>query len=118
MAYLISFVIFFIIFYVLYYMMYIRKNIKYDKTKLSADIKILVEYYKIDVEKIGYQKLLRIMNVVNSSMLSLLILVVANIDKFIYKFLILLILIMPSMWVTYYFLSKYLKYIERKRDNV
>ncbi len=117
MLYLIYFLISFIIIYLIYYYLFVRKNIKYDKKKLSSDIKILIGYYKIDIEKIGYQKVLRIMNFVNSLMLSLLMLIVIKVDNYIYRFLILLILMVPCIWATYYFLAKYLKYLEGKSEE-
>ena len=114
MKYLVYFIVSFVIIYAIYYVLYVRKHEKYEKKILSSDIRILTDYYKINVKKIGYQRVLRILNFVNSLMLSLMVMVVINIDKFVYKFLILLVLIMPCIWVVYYFLAKYLKYLEGK----
>ena len=60
MKYLIYFIISFVIIYAIYYVLYVRKHEKYEKKILSADIRILTDYYKINVKKIGYQKVLRI----------------------------------------------------------
>ena len=114
MKYLITFVFSFIILYIVYYVLYVRKRLKYSKKRLSADLQILEGYYKIDIKKIGYQRELKILNIVNSLMLSLMMMVVINIDKTIYKILILAILMVPTIWVVYYFLAKYLKQIEGK----
>ncbi len=113
---IILFLIFFILIYVIYYVLYVRKQIKYDKKKVSSDLKILEIYYKINVKKIGYQRVLRILNFVNALMLTILMMIIMNLDKFIYKFLIAIILIIPLIWATYYFLAKYLKYLERKSE--
>jgi flagellar biosynthesis/type III secretory pathway M-ring protein FliF/YscJ len=40
-----------------------------------------------------------------------------TLNNYIYKFLILLVLIIPFIWVTYYFLAKYLKHLERKSEE-
>ena len=117
MMYAIYFIVSFVIIYVLYYLLYVRKRVVYDKNKLSSDIRILVGYYKIDVEKIGYQKVLRILNFVNALMMSVMVMIVFNIDKTIFKILILTILMFPFIWVTYYFLSKYLKHLEGKSEE-
>lgn len=116
MIYFMYFLIFFGIIYILYYFLYVRKQLKYNSKKLSADVRILEIYYKIDIKKIGYQRVLRILNFVNALMLSLMVMVVINLDKFIYKFLVLLVLMIPVIWVTYYFLAKYLKYLEGKSE--
>lgn len=117
MEYLIYFAVFFIILYVLYYVLYVRKRVIYDPNNVSADIKIFTGYYKINVEKIGYQKVLHILNFVNALIMSLMMLIVVKIDKVAYKFLILLILMIPCIWVTYYFLAKYLRYLEGKSEE-
>ena len=57
------------------------------------------------------------MNLVNSLMLTIMIMIVYKLNNYIYKFLILLVLIVPFIWVTYYFLAKYLKHLERKREE-
>ena len=114
MKYLICFVVFFILIYLMYYFAFVFKNKKYSKKKVPSDIRILENYYKIDIKKIGYNKVLKIMNFVNALMLSLMMLVVLNIDKFIYKFLVLMVLMIPCIWVTYYFLAKYLRHLEGK----
>ena len=116
MNYVIYFIIFFCVIYLIYYFLYVRKQIKYNNKKLSADVKILESYYKIDVKKIGYLRVLRILNFINALMLSIMLMIVFNLDKFIYKFLVLLVLMVPFIWVTYYFLAKYLKYLERKSE--
>ena len=117
MKYLVLFLIFLIIIYAFYYVLFVRKQLTYNKDRVFADLKILINYYKIDVEKIGYQKVLRILNFINSLMLSLMVLLVVNIDKVTYKLIILFILMVPCIWVVYYFLAKYLKHLERKRDR-
>lgn len=111
------FVIFFIMIYLFYYFLYRRKKLVYDRKTLSPDIKILEGYYKVNVEKIGYQRVLRIMNFVNSLMLTIMVMIVYKLNKYIYKFLILLVLIVPFIWVTYYFLAIYLKHLERKSEE-
>ena len=58
--FIILFVLFFIIIYLFYYFLYRRKKFVYDKKNLSPDIKILEGYYKVNTEKIGYQKVLLI----------------------------------------------------------
>ncbi len=116
MNYLIYFIIFFCVIYLIYYFLYVRKQIKYNNKNLSADVKILESYYKVDVKKIGYLRVLRILNFINALMLSIMLMIVFNLDKYIYKFLVLLVLMVPFIWVTYYFLAKYLKYLERKSE--
>ena len=112
--YLIYFIVFFLVIYAIYYVLFVRKRLNYSDKKLSGDLLILRDYYKIDIKKIGYQRVLKILNLVNSLMLAAMMMIVINVDKTVYKILILLILMLPCIWVVYYFLAKYLKYIEGK----
>lgn len=126
--YLIVFVVFFIIIYFLYYKFAVRpitKNIrrkqKGKKVKrernLPAEVQFLKGYYKVDVEKIGIIRVLRILNFVNALFLSLLVMVVLPFQEPWLKILILVVLMLPSIWFIYYFLAKYLKHLERKSDK-
>ena len=112
--YLIYFIVFFILIYLIYYVLFVRKRLRYSEKKLSGDLLILKGYYNVDIKKIGYKRVLRILNIVNSLMLASMMMIVINIDKAIYKILILCALMVPAIWVVYYFLAKYLKHIEGK----
>lgn len=110
------FIIFFIIIYIIYYFLFSRKQIRYNKKKIGSDLRILEILYKVDTKKIGYQRVLRILNFVNALMLTIIMMIVINLDKTIYKILLALVLMVPFIWVTYYFLAKYLKHLEREDD--
>ncbi len=113
---LLLFILFFISIYLIYYFAFVRKQLKYKKNKVFSDVKLLETYYNIDINKIGYQRVLRILNFVNALMLSIIMIIVINFNKVIYKILMIVVLIIPFIWVTYYFLAKYLKYLERKSE--
>ena len=123
--YLLIFVCFFIISYIIYYWFSVRpvvnnykkkkkgKSIKKERD-IPTEVKLLQSYYKIDIEKIGVVRTLRIVNFVNAFFLSLLVMTVLPFKEIWLKLLILFVLIIPAIWVVYYFLAKYLKYLERK----
>ena len=123
--YLLIFIAFFIITYLVYYWFAVRPVVNnYKKKKkgkkikkerdLPTEVKLLQSYYKIDIEKIGIVRTLRIVNIVNAFFLSLLVMAVLPVKEVWIKVVILFVLIIPAIWVVYYFLAKYLKYLERK----
>ena len=115
---IITFVLFFIIIYILYYNFFVRPQVRKKKKKdIPSEIQIFKHYYKIDIDKIGFFRTLRILNFVNALMLSLLLMVVVPLKQVWLKFLILLVLIVPTIWFTYYLLAKYLRHLERKSDK-
>ncbi len=114
--YIFMFIIFFIIIYSLYYNFIIRPQLKGKKTNIPSDVQILKSYYKIDIDKLGLFRVLRILNFTNSLMLSLLLIGVMPLKYILVKFIVLAILILPSIWFTYFILAKYLRHLERKSD--
>jgi len=128
LKYLIIYVIFFLIIYVLYYRLAVRPIIKNIRRKnkgkkvkrernLPTEVQFLKVYYKVDIEKIGVIRVLRILNFVNSFFLALLVMVVLPFKEAWQKIIILVVLMMPTIWFVYYFLAKYLKHLERKSDK-
>ncbi len=117
---LLLFLFFFVLGYLIYLFMVVLPNSRKSKKdkKYPPEVQLLQGYYKINIEKIGLIKVLRILNLVNALMFSALIMIVFNIKQMWLKVLILVILILPTIWVVYYFVAKLLKHIERKRDNV
>ena len=124
LKYVAMFVIFFIVAYIVYYFFVTNGQIKSirgktkKKKELSAELIFLKSYYKIDIEKIGVIKILRIVNFVNALLISILVFSVIQINQTWLKLIIILVVLVPAIWATYYFLAKYLKHLERKIDNV
>ena len=117
MEYLLTFIGSFIIVYTLYYFVIIKVQRKKKYRKLSPDAAIFKDYYKVDIKKIGYKRFYRILDFVNSLMLSLLMISVYIINSIVLKILVIAILMLPSIWCVYYFLAKYYYYIEGKGDK-
>jgi len=118
------YIIFFLLTYILYYFFVTNGQIKSvrgkskKKKELSAELSLLKGYYKINIEKIGTIKVLRIVNFVNALVISGLVMAVLPIKQVWVKLLVIVIVLAPLIWAVYYFLAKYLKHLERKNDNV
>jgi len=124
LKYVIIFIVFFLVVYLLYYLFVTNGQIKSvrgktkKKKELSTELSLLKNYYHIDIEKIGIIKVARIINFVNALLITSLAMAVFGIQQIWLKIIILLIVIIPAIWATYYFLAKYLKHLERKMTNV
>lgn len=118
------FIIFFLVTYIIYYFLVTNGQIKSlrgkskKKKELSTELSLLKNYYHINIEKIGMIKVLRIVNFINALLISSLVMAVIGIEKMWLKLIIILVVLIPAIWATYYFLAKYLKHLERKNDNV
>ena len=118
------FVIFFIVTYLVYYFLVTNGQIRSirgkskKKKELSTELTLLKNYYHIDIDKIGVIKVLKIVNFVNALLIALLVMAVLPVNQIWLKLVIIFVVIAPAIWATYYFLAKYLRHIERKKDNV
>ena len=124
LKYVVMYIIFFVAGYVIYYFLVTNGQIKSlrgkskKKKELSAELIFLKGYYHIDIEKIGMIKILRIVNFINALLFAFLVIAVIGISQIWLKLLIIFVVLVPALWGTYYLLAKYLKYLERKIDNV
>ncbi len=139
LKYLVFFIIVFVFIYLLYFFVIAqpqvralrykskeeekdnKKKKKKDKNKKEkkypTELAILSSFYKINIEKIGFIRSLRILNFVDALVMALLVTAVIPIKATWLKLLVLTLVIVPVIWVTYYFLAKYLKHLERKYEN-
>ncbi|MBO6195696.1 MAG: hypothetical protein J6O56_05105 [Bacilli bacterium] len=123
---LLRYLVIFLIYFVLGYLAYLfavvlphsRALKKSKNKKYPPELQLLRDYYKININKIGVIRTLRILNFVNALMFAALVMIVFNIQAIWLKILILVIIMLPTIWFVYYFIAKYLKHIERKRENV
>ena len=124
LKYVILYVILFVAAYIIYYFFVTNGQIKTirgkakKKKELSAELIFLRDYYHIDIEKVGKIRILRIVNFMNAILISGLVIAVVGISQVWLKLLIVLVVLIPVIWGSYYLLAKYLKHLERKIDNV
>ena len=119
---LIVFVGSFILVYLGYYFFirlpFIRARKKQKDKKMPADISIMKNYYKIDFDKMGYNYALRLLNFVNSLLISIIVLIIISFKYYVLQMIIAGALVIPIVWFSYAFIAKILKKKERNMDNV
>ena len=124
LKYVIMYVILFVAAYIIYYFFVTNGQIKTirgkakKKKELSAELIFLRDYHHINIEKIGMIKILRIVNFMNALLIAGLVIAVIGISQVWLKLIIILVVLLPIIWGSYYLLAKYLKHLERKIDNV
>lgn len=125
LKYIIMFICIFIFIYLFYFFTVVNPQVRIKKNKgkkkkkekkMPAEVLLLSNYYGVDIERVGLIRTLRILNLVNALMLTILVMIVIPIKQEWLKMFILCILILPVIWVTYYYLAKYLKYLEGKSE--
>ena len=118
------FLIFFTVTYLVYYFLVTNGQIKSirgkskKKKELSSELLILRDRYHVNIEKVGIIKILRIVNFINALLISGLVMAVLPIKQTWLKLIVILVVLIPLVLIVYSLLAKYLKYLERKNDNV
>ena len=109
MEYVIYFLISFIIVYLFYFLTVVLQKKKYDKFKKSNQVMYFVNKYKLNVNKIDIKKFINIISLINSFIIALSFTVVIKIDNNILMLLVGLIVLIPTMLISYHFIGKYLQ---------
>lgn len=104
---LILFVMSFILIFILYEIFIVAKAIKNEKkkkdNKLPVEIKFLIAKYKFNLKKINYHKLLHVCAAVSSFDMALIVSLSMLFDNYILQLLTILILVVPVILISYYF---------------
>lgn len=129
MKYLAVFLSSYLIIFIIYYLFVVgpvirsvrvkdKNNKKKKEKKLIGELILLRNYYGVDIEKVGIIKVMRTLSFINPLILSIMATIVFPLKQGWFRILVLVLIILPVIWVSYYLLMLYFKKIERKNDNV
>ena len=120
-GYMISYLVFYVVAFILVYLIYelfvIRKENALNKMKKSKDVLILSRLSKLDVEKVNFKKLVRLLALTNAfiiSTMSTLVLLLNKVITNIYLWIIIgsigaLVVLIPLIMICYKFIGKKIK---------
>lgn len=106
---LILFPITFIVVYFVYYFLVIRKEDKLIKLKKSTEFMYLKNIYKVDFKQYDFKWLAKTVILTNCLIISLVVTIVSFIDSIVVMLLVGFVILIPTILIVYYLLSKYLK---------
>lgn len=90
-----------------------RKNKKNDKKKKIkekkelAEIRFLVTKYKLDLDKVNYNKLLLVVSLVSSFDITLIVTIITLFDSYLVSFLLAAVLVLPIVMISYWLVYKF-----------
>ncbi|MBR4830150.1 MAG: hypothetical protein IKZ96_00065 [Bacilli bacterium] len=118
----IMFIIFFGIVYLSYYTFilrpYARARKKQREKKMPADLSIMINYFKIDIEKIGAIYALRLLNFVNAFLVALIATLIVGLKGYVLQMITAALLVFPLIVWSYSIVARVLRRKERKKENV
>lgn len=116
MLFLLTFVLVFIVYQVLFLKEYGR-NIKNRKNKSNilnkkkpVEVRLLEMYYKVDVSKLKYGRLLNLVAFVSSFDIALIVTIACVFDRGFIQIIVAFLIIAPIIYLSYLLLSIYLKH--------
>ena len=109
------FIVMFVVFNLVYLLIVNKRKKDYSKLKKNDPVKIFIARYNLDMRKTDYSKLLKIVGVVNSFIISFTAALILNVNGFMYKLLITFATVFVFMYALYDLLGKYLKKREDKK---
>lgn len=116
MQLLILFIAYVILFYSAHKIFFLFKNRKktYDIHKM-VEVNLLERKYKVDVKKIGTNKMLNIISLSNAVIYTAVLMVTKPIDNNIIRLLVMFLLILPVIYLVYSAIGRWLQ--KKGKDN-
>ncbi len=112
------FMIFLVVLFVYEFLIFRKYKIKKSKKNKVAqqptEIKILTNYYGLDISKLNYNRLLNFVAVVSSLDIAIIVTISGMFENGIIQILLALLLVVPIIFLSYYFVNLYYKLKMRK----
>ena len=114
---IILFIACFIVVFICYQVFFILPMKKYKKNKKKkskvkekkelAEIRLLVTNYKLDLDKVNYNKLLLVVSLVSSFDITLIVTIITLFDSYLISFLLAAVLVLPIVMISYWLVYKF-----------
>ena len=78
------------------------KKKKIKEKKELAEIRFLVTKYKLDLDKVNYNKLLLVVSLVSSFDITLIVTIITLFDSYLVSFLLAAVLVLPIVMISYW----------------
>lgn len=117
-SFIIDFLVMFLIVYLIY-MLFINKR-KSDFALLNNNdqIKLFVDRYKLNIDKINYKYLVTIISLINSFILSLTCAIILRIDNILLSICVCFIIMFSLIFILFEIAGRYFKKLEKKVGKV
>lgn len=84
-----------------------KKKSKVKEKKELAEIRLLVTKYKLDLDKVNYNKLLLVVSLVSSFDITLIVTIITLFDSYLISFLLAAVLVLPIVMISYWLVYKF-----------
>ncbi len=109
MKHIILFIMTYIFVFLIYQIFIVRKAKRRNSKKRPMEINYLIQKYNIDINKINYKKLLKVVALISSLDISIIVTIVTLFDNYLIQIIIVFILVIPIIMISYNFVGMYYK---------
>lgn len=97
----------FVLVYIVYYIFIVARKKSLQKLKTSKSMDYFKQLYKIDPEKINMKQFANFLGAANAFIIAVIITIIEIFDNLIVKLVAALILMIPTIYITYSLIGKY-----------
>lgn len=115
-GFLLDFIIIFTIVYLVYTLFFNKKRKSYKALKKNDEVKLFIARYDLDMKKIEYKEVLKVVTIINSFILSFTTTLIIRIDGFMVSLLIGFVVIMILIYSLYEIAGRYFKRKEEEKN--
>ena len=108
-SFLLDFIIIFTVVYLLYVLFFNKKRRNYKTLKKNDEVKLFIDRYNLDMKKIEYKKVLQVVTIINTFILSFTTVLIVRIKGFMISLLIGFVVIMILIYSLYEIAGIYCK---------
>ena len=112
-----QFLLVFLIAYFISYIVGFRKLKKFDKRRVPANINYLIVKYKLNIVKLGYKKVYKLLMLCDSFIIAFLFIVTSFIKNIYIRMGLCFLLIFPLFLIVYSIVGNYYKKKCNRKDN-
>jgi hypothetical protein len=104
--YLIQFLLTFIVVFLGYYFLVVRKTKEFDKNSCPMEVTYIMKKYKLNIKKLNYHQLLKLIAIINAIIVALTCLIVALVDLLLLELLLGFFVLIPLIIISYDIVGK------------
>lgn len=114
--FIIIFILVLLIYELIFYKYKTRKKRKTKKLKNNYPLEVLImsSFYKVDIDKVNYNKFLNVLAIISSFDIALIVSIVSLVDNGLLQILLALVLVLPVIFLSYYIISLFYRKKESK----
>lgn len=116
--FIIDFLVIFLIVYLIYILFINKRKNNFSLLNDNDQIKLFVNRYKLDINKVNYKYLITIISLINSFILSLTCAIILRIDNILFSICVCFIIMFSLIFILFEIAGRYFKKLEKKVGKV